>query len=250
MKFALSSPAVEYTDLVSLAERCRTLGYDGVDLQHPAISAPELRQIFENTSVQIACINVTNHFTQNVPADIKIANALRTVLELAHHTGCHIVKIPDAQPSTRQSVMTTISAMADWLRPLATLASDLGINLLIENGSTFSTARPLWMLTERLDHSAIGICWNVDQTIAAGESPAVTVPTLNSRIRYVQMTAEINQEAITRLRGIGYTGWIAFHGNPTDAEAFLNATRLPSQKSRAVPGPHRGEDTPAHPRAK
>jgi sugar phosphate isomerase/epimerase len=250
MKFALCSPAVEYKDLVALAERCRTLGYDGVDLQSPTIPAAELRQIFQNTSAQIACITVTNRFIQNVPADLKTTDAVRSALDLAHHTGCHLVKIPDPQPSVRQSAMTTISAMADWLRPLAILASDLGINLLIENGPTFSTARPLWMLTERLDHPAIGVCWNVQETIAAGESPAVTVPTLNSRIRYVQMTAGIGHDAIIRLRGIGYTGWIAFHGDSADAEAFLNTTKSPAQKSRTAAGLHRDEDAPAQQKAK
>ena len=225
MKFALTNSAVDQKDLPALAERCRALGFDGIDCDYSPASPTEVRQIFTDAAIQISSIAAAAQFTQDSRIDLQAANALRAALDTAGHLGCHLVKIPDAAPVKRQSIMDTISAMADWLKPLADAAADRGISILVENGSTLATARPLWMLMERVDHPAVGICWNVDSTLAAGERLAVTVPTLNSRIRYVRISNRDVSETITRLRGIGYGGWVSFTGPLADAEQFLLAIR-------------------------
>jgi sugar phosphate isomerase/epimerase len=80
-------------------------------------------------------------------------------------------------------------------------------------------------LLDRLDHPSIACCWNTFDAALAGDMPAVAIPTLNSRIRYVILQdGQRNENALTecnpgegnlplrnttnRLRGIGFDGWL------------------------------------------
>jgi sugar phosphate isomerase/epimerase len=84
----------------------------------------------------------------------------------------------------------------------------------------------MWLILDRLSHPSIACCWDVFNAAMIGESPWTSVPFLNSRIQYVQVKdAKLGplganfcklgegdvqvQTLLTRLRGIGYTGWIS-----------------------------------------
>ena len=81
------------------------------------------------------------------------------------------------------------------------------------------------MILDRLSHPSIACCWDVANAAMIGEPPSVSVPTLNSRIQYVQVKdAKLGplgasfcklgegdiqvEKLLIRLRGIGYQGWI------------------------------------------
>ncbi|HWB52535.1 MAG TPA: TIM barrel protein [Tepidisphaeraceae bacterium] len=228
MKFALSNSAIVDCDFRSLVRRSSELGFNGVELSNQLASSlgpSDVRSILADASQHLACVCSSARFRGNALADNEAAAQVRDCLELAGHLGCHTVKLGDAEPNHRESVMTTISRLANWLAPLADLAGDRGMTILIENGVTLSTARPLWFLAEQLNHSAVGICWNIQRSHSAGENPAVTVPTLNHRIRCVKTTQPDIREPLLRLKGIGYTGWIVFAGGASDAETFINPLR-------------------------
>src|SRR5882724_8784872 len=83
----------------------------------------------------------------------------------------------------------------------------------------------MWSILDRLQHPAIACCWDVFNAALIGESPYISVPTLNSKIAYCQIKdAKFGQLGasycklgdgdvdgatfITRLRGIGYEGYV------------------------------------------
>ena len=116
-------------------------------------------------------------------------------------------------------------ALAEWLLPLADYAADHEVSLVVENEFSFRFAQDLWRTLETLNHPAVGACWDVCNAAIAGERPAVSVPTLNSRIQYVYVTdARLDpagpiyrpigqgdipiRNFLTRLQGVGYTGWV------------------------------------------
>lgn len=226
MKFAFSQPLGPDCDARSMAARCVALGYDGIELQisNPleinATAADELRQSISEAAKQIACVSSAICFECNGQKRAKSAADLRAQIEFAQLLDCRQVKMLDVEPS-RQSLMAASSAFADWLLPLADHAANRGIQILIENARTFRVARPLWSLMERLNHPAIAVCWNITNSIAAGERPAVTVPTLNSRIRYVRTSNIEIHEPLIRLMGIGYTGWVTLLPPPDNMDKFL-----------------------------
>lgn len=228
MKFALSSQAVPDCDISTLFQKAREFGFGGIDLDPmEAFPTEAVRQAGLTANIQIACIAPSVTFTGQKNSDVNAASELRACMDKAMHLGCHRISFPDASRIQNQDPLLTISALADWLAPLADDAANRGLTLLIENCS-FPTARPLWSLMERLDHSSVGICWNIANSIAAGESPAITVPTLNSRIRYVRANTAMG-DAMIRLMGIGYDGWVSFAGNSADATQFLSLARQPAK---------------------
>lgn len=210
MKHALHDPSAPLPQLIERAQREK---YDGIELPCYVTNPSEARATLEQSGLLAACLAFEGHFTGNADSDRKAAEQLHNCLQTAVHLGCHLVKIADPRISKRQDIMSTIAALADWLRPLANHAADHGITLLLENGPDLATARALWLLAERLEHPAFGIYWHVDHSLTAGESAAVVIPTLNTRIRYVRMS-QSDPQIISRLKGIGYQGWIGGVGKP------------------------------------
>jgi len=97
--------------------------------------------------------------------------------------------------------------------------------IVIENALSFRFAKEMWGILDRLSHPSIAACWDVFNAALVGETPAVSVPTLNNRIQYTQVKdAKLGplgasycklgegdvqvKNFLTRLRGIGYTGWV------------------------------------------
>ena len=83
----------------------------------------------------------------------------------------------------------------------------------------------MWSIIDRLGHPSIGVCWDLFNAALIGEKPAVSVPTLNSKIVYTQVKdAKFGPLGATytkvgegdvqirnflrRLRGIGYEGYV------------------------------------------
>jgi sugar phosphate isomerase/epimerase len=111
--------------------------------------------------------------------------------------------------------------------PLGDYEAESGVCLVVENAMSFKAAKELWLVLERISHPSIACAWDVFNAALIGESPYVSVPTLNSRIQYTQVKdAQLGplgatycklgdgnvpvKKFLTRLRGIGYDGWVTF----------------------------------------
>ena len=132
------------------------------------------------------------------------------LVELAAGLNCAVVQLPDVAVAAKFKQSPSPLAIGDWLLTLADRAADHGVTLAVVNGSAVRTAKMMWNLLERADHPAIACCWDVDAALRWGESPAVSVPTLGSRIAAARI-GTINdsaQQFVIRLRGIGFGGWL------------------------------------------
>jgi len=235
IQFAFSAAACSQWDVETLAGRARELGYEGVELcpgsgsaGDPAVIDPQkARGIFQSTGVRVACLAVAVSCTQDKKSDAAAADRVRRWMDLAAQLECPRVKILDVRIKPRQSRTAAGLALGDWLAPLGELARERGVVLGVENAISFRTARELWTVLERLNHPSIGSAWDVNNAAAAGESPWISVPTLNSRIVYATVREGGQGEPVDlrgfleRLRGIGYGGWVTIHA-PADqlAEAI------------------------------
>lgn len=118
-------------------------------------------------------------------------------------------------------------ALGEWLLPLGDYAAERGVTIVVENALSFRYAKELWGVLDRLQHPSIACCWDVFNAALVGETPAVSVPTLNSKIQYVQLKdAKLGPLGATlckigegdvaiknfmiRLLGIGYEGYVTF----------------------------------------
>ena len=111
-----------------------------------------------------------------------------------------------------QTAGGTAVEMAQWLLPIADYAAGRDVTLVVENALLFRRAKDLWMLLEAIGHPAVGAAWDLESAARAGELPAVSVPTLNSRIQHVCVTwgqgEGAVEEFVRRLKGVGYGGYV------------------------------------------
>lgn len=239
IQFAFSSLACSAWDFVSLAGKAKEFGYDGVELSgspndltptasNVFLSDPrKVRDTFAEKGIKIAALSSSIAMTGNKKDDARLAKDVMRFIETAQSVGAEMVKVLDTSVRPGQTRADAGLALGAWLSPLADFAGDRGICLLVENAISFRQAREMWLLMEQLNHPAIGCCWDLLNAGLIGESPLISVPTLNSRISYVQMKDALITSAgpelcelgkgdlqvekfLIRLRGIGYSGWITF----------------------------------------
>jgi sugar phosphate isomerase/epimerase len=223
MKLTFSSatfPAMDFATLAAVANRC---GFDGVELRsenassasasNAMLTSPsKIRQIFSDSQVQISSIHMGLDF-----------DLLAERSALAIELNCSTVILQSDPLFTRSgsvSPKTTIKLLA-----AADSAAQAGISILLENGPVQGSAIQLWHVLDQLDHPSIACCWNTLTAARAGDAAAVAIPTLNSKIRFVNLQdARRNENTFTacdlgdgelplrntanRLRGIGFDGWL------------------------------------------
>jgi sugar phosphate isomerase/epimerase len=236
MKFAFSTVSCPKWDYQAIVDHAKEYGYEGVEIRgflneailtasNVFLSDPsKVREIFHNAGIQIPCLATSIAFTGRKKKDAQLASDVIRSIDTAAALASPMVKIFDTQVRPGQSRAEAGANLARWLSPLADYAATKDITLLIENALSFRNAKELWLILEMIQHPAVGICWDVFNAAAIGETPAISIPTLNNRIQYVQVKdatlgalgasfcklGEGNvrlPEFFRRLKGIGYTGW-------------------------------------------
>ena len=238
MKFAFSTVSCPKWDLETIGSRAREYGYDGVEIRaflHESIltssnillSDPaKVKSLFEYHQIRIACLASSIEMTGNRRRDRILADDCRRYIDTAAAVGCGIVKVFDTRVRPGHSRASAAVALGDWLVPLGDYAAERDVLIVIENQLSFRSAKEMWVILDRLNHPSIACCWDIFNAAQIGESPFLSVPTLNSRIQYAQVKdAKLGplgasycrlgegdvpvEKFITRLRGIGYTGWVS-----------------------------------------
>lgn len=245
MKFAFSTVACPTWDFETIVARAKEYGYDGVEvrgfLNESILTAAnvfltdpaKLKRTFDDADVAIACLSSSIAMTRDDKRNAQLAEELHRFVDTAQQLECPLVKIFDTQVQPGSVLMpwkgeTRQSAgvrLGNWLLPLADYAADHDVCIVIENALSFRGAKELWSLVDRLNHPSIAVAWDLFNAAMIGERPAVSVPTLNSKIAYTQVKdakfgplgatyTKVGEgdvqirNFIRRLRGIGYEGYV------------------------------------------
>ncbi len=239
MHFAFSTLACPTWDFETIVGSANEYGYEGVEIRgflNESIltasniflsDARKVRGVFANAGVSIACLASSIAMTGSKKADKQLADDARRFIDAASEVGCGLVKVFDTTVKPGQNRANAAIALGDWLCPIGDYAAQCGVGIVVENALSFKASKELWLVLERICHPSIACCWDVFNAALIGESPYVSVPTLNSRIAYTQVKdAQLGalgatyvklgegdvpvKKFLTRLRGIGYQGWVTF----------------------------------------
>lgn len=248
MKFAFSTVSCPEWDFEQIASRAKEYGYDGVEirgfLNEPLLTSSnvflsdpkKVRALFKYHEIEIACLSSSIAMSGKAKLDRAKAEELKQFIDTAAAIGCPLVKVFDAMvvPGSffnpaRMGVRSrshTGLALGDWLLPLGDYAAEHGVTIVVENALSFRDAKEMWMILDRLSHPSIACCWDLFNAALIGEAPAISVPTLNSKIQYTQVKdAKLGplgasycklgegdvqvQKFLIRLKGIGYNGFVS-----------------------------------------
>ena len=238
IQLAFSTVACPDWTIEQVVEQAASMGYQGVELRtlgpgggglasDPALSDPtKISQIFKAHGVEPVCLStsVALHHKDTSSATAAHWQVWRD-LEAAAAMGCRFVRVFGSNVDPGETLQSVLGRIADRVAPLAAKAGDVGVQLLLENSGTLATAKAWWWLMDLIDHPMVALSWNVANAAAAGESPIVSVPTLNSRIRLAKVKdTQLGQGSgyvplgegtvgiepfVKRLLGIGFDGFIS-----------------------------------------
>ena len=270
MRLAFSTAIDPTWDLSAVTTKAQALGYDGVEVflpnapgtGDPAAGTPLserdlVRLGFERAGVAVAGVAASLYYSGDAARDAATADAVRRLIDLAARVRAPHVRILDAAVPPGVEPGAAGLRYLDWVVPLADHAARGGVALLVQNALAHRTARRVWAVIDQADHPALGVAWDPLAAASAGESYAVSIPTLNSRIRHVLLRdAAVGRDAVggapsaavsasaapsnatdrpvgalarlgdgdlhvramlDRLRGIGFDGWASVSYPPPSA---------------------------------
>lgn len=200
IKLAFSTTACPEWTIEDVARRAAEMGYQGVELRtlgkgatalacDPALTdSKKVADIFKAAGVEPMCLSTSIALNHKSTSDGRAAleaasHAIRTAADI----GCPAVRVfgYDLRPGDgRQAALQRI---ADSARTLGDIGGELGVQVLLENGGSFNKAKEWWWVLNIVDHPMVGMAWNAANAASVGETVAVSVPVLNSRIRLAKV---------------------------------------------------------------
>ena len=283
MKFAFSTVSCPGWDFQTIVARAKEYGYDGVELRgflnetvpvaaDVFLSDPgKIKRLFQGSDLEIACLASSIAMTGHKKKDKQLADDARKYIDTAAELGCRLVKVFDTNARPGYTRESAGRALGEFLVPIGDYAAQRDVTIVVENSMSFRAAKEMWYILDRLSHPAIAACWDVFNAALIGESPFLSVPTLNSKIQYTQVKdatfgamgatyCQLGdgdvaiQKFITRLMGIGYTGYVtvewekAWLPNLAEPEVILpEAVKRLKQWSK--PAQEEGEEADSQPAA-
>lgn len=235
--FTFSTVACPNWTIEQVLNAANEYGYQGVELRtlgagsatlasDPALTDPEkIRNLFDNAKIKISCLatSVALHYKKSTEIQQAIA-AAKTYIDLANQLGCPRIRTFGNHIFPGETKYTGIKRVANNYTLLADYAEENDIEIVIENSGSFSRAKELWQLLNYVNHPLVGVAWNVANAGTVGEGPGISVPNLNSLIRYAKFKDTVIGEGtgfvqlgegdieverfLELLIGIGYTGWL------------------------------------------
>ena len=248
MKLAFSNVACPGWDLVTMVEKAKEYGYQGVELrgldgQMHLPLAPQLAsnpgkvgKLMRDAGVELVCLATSAAFHMRDPKQVAQNQAqVREYVELAGKLGCPYVRVFGAEiPRARLWLLgherreAVLGRIAKALTELASFAAAHRVTLLIENSGDFTDSPAMWYLVDAANSPAVKCCWNPMAARTRGERPTSSIPRLAAKIGLVHLTdAKFEGRAfdgyvlpgqgsvevprlIQLLKGIGYRGYVCF----------------------------------------
>ena len=143
-------------DFYTAAMLAKQHGFDGVELESPG-DPTKTRDIFAGSRIEISALNWGNK-SQDLSRKINIAAEL----------DCRRVRIKSDSFFSRDGTITPQAT--DFLLAASDQAAAADVSILIENQPVSGASIRLWHLLDRLNHPAIGCCWNTLSAVQAGDT--------------------------------------------------------------------------------
>jgi len=247
MKLAFSSVGCPSWDLVTMVEKAKAYGYQGIELRclngqlHLPV-APELAsnpgkiaRLMRDAGVEIVCLATGAAFHMREPKDVAENKAIvREYIELAAKLECPYVRVFGAELPRKRFLgyerrETVLARIADALRDLVPFAAQHRVTIVVENSGDFTDSNAMWYLVDAANSPAVKCCWSVFAGRLRNERPTTSIPRLGAKIALVHvcdgkfaegggleriaMPGEGNVEIprmVQLLKGIGYRGYLVW----------------------------------------
>lgn len=198
MKLSFCTLGCPNWDIKKIVQFAKMYDYDGVELrgagrQHISLEFSsqerrEIKKLFEDNGIEIACISAYTRFASPIEAERKMnIETLVQYCELAKEIGAPIVRsfIGDVPVGVKEE--DYMSYIPESLSEVGERIASLGVNVVIETHDYFSTGKLISMLIERINNKDINALWDVWHPYRMGESPEETLNYLKADLRHTHI---------------------------------------------------------------
>jgi sugar phosphate isomerase/epimerase len=192
----------------------RTTHKHGVEVNLTKPQRQDVKKRFRDSNVEL--MGLGSAFDYHTPDPSKLRKDIEATKEyivLAHDVGASGVKVrPNGLPK-EVPVEKTLEQIGKSLRELGQFADGYGQQIRLEVHGTGTSLLPnIKRMIDVADHSAVGVCWNSNQTDLDGEGFDHNFNLVKDKIFTVHMRDLFLEEypfrkLLTRLTEIGYTGY-------------------------------------------
>ena len=238
MKLSFATLGCPAWNMRQVVDNAKKMGFDGVELRgvagehigcdEPAESRREIKKMFDQAGLRVACIMGYSRFTvadaAKRNADVESATKMVSV---AKDIGCPTIRLFGGILDTG-SFDENFTRVVESLRKIAPVAEKAGIRLAMETHDDWCKGEGMVPLIQAVNSPAVGVCWDVanswavepmERTFAAiqphlahvhfkdthpTETPGKTIPALPGKGQ-VDMAG-----AAAILQKAGYKGWLSF----------------------------------------
>ncbi len=190
MKPAFSTVACSEWTFTQLAERAENWGFLGCELRtfgygstqfacDPALTAPaKARLLLERAGVELVSLGTSIRYDEPISPPVLgmiFADTERSVreskgaIDLAVRLECPFVRVFGFEIVGSESRKSALARIASRLSKAADHARNSGVQLLVENGGSFSTAVQLAELIDAVDSELLSAAYSVPVALQAGE---------------------------------------------------------------------------------
>jgi|GEM_PF-6608518 len=176
---------------------------------------------------------VLHHEKTAAWADAKAS--IEKTIDLAAEIGAGYVRVFGLQVGRGESRTGVLTRLGTRLGELAAYAAGKHVHVVLENAGSFVHSKELWQIVEVAGCATGGfggVCWNVAEAAKTNESPVLSVPTLNTRLKVARLYDTTDGKPVApgqgtvklksfaeRLRGIGFDGPVVLSAGITTTDA-------------------------------
>ena len=205
----------------TLLPAIKEAGFAGLELS--AEDAGKLRPALDAAGLKVACVLTNVNLQERDPRKWEAAaGELGRAMEVAREAKATCVRIFPGDRAKGEGLGAAVSRLAARLGELLKLATDSDMSIAMQNSGGFVDANSLWQLLEIVAHPLLGVSLDLAAGSLSGESPLLSIPTLNAKILHVRVwdykdgkVAPLGEGVskikigLERLRGIGYQGYVS-----------------------------------------
>lgn len=211
-------------DLETLIKNCEAAKFEGVELRTTHAHGvevglskaqhEEIKKRFQNSRVELMGLgSAFDYHTPDAGKLRKDIEATKEYIVLAHDVGAPGVKVrPNGLPK-EVPVEKTLEQIGRSLQELGEFANGYGVQIRLEVHGTGTSLLPnIRRIMDIANHSAVGVCWNSNQTDLEGAGFDPNFDLVKDKIFVVHMRDLYLEEypfrkLLGRLNGIGFRGF-------------------------------------------
>lgn len=204
LRIAFSTVACPEWTLERVASAAAEYGYSGVELRSegrggtrfasdPGLTdGAKVRRVFHAEGVDLAGVASGVRFDAPIfppvignllPSNEASVRAGKDMVAVASEAGAGYMRVYAFETHGRERLSAAMRRICERLAKVVDHARNRDVEVLIENGGSFSSVDDLVEIIDRVNHPLLSACYDIGSGVEAGDDPALACAALGGRLK-------------------------------------------------------------------